>query len=331
MPTLEERVAALEAQTPRRLYTSIWSGEEIDRRLLNAVGRNLLDNAYWAAKEYIINQREKLVYVDNGYHIDRWTIANGIVTILDRGIRIASVSNNRAFWSQSIEGYFLFGHQVTYSILTCSGTLLTWTLTLDFPSTFPTVNTKIYTQCNGPINLEVWIIPPNGCILFQFNFSTANYAEDILVQKLEPGPVQTLAHKDAAGNWVLNDPPPDYGLELAKCQRLLFNPFYEYANNWAVVGIGNGYSSTIADIMLHHSVPMRAMPTLIYSGTFSLTPSNISGADIGLTEMSIISPTCSASITTLRCTVDSGLTIGSTYTLRRKNNAAAKLLLSAEP
>lgn len=37
--------------------------------------------------------------------------------------------------------------------------------------------------------------------------------------KLEIGSEQTLAHQDFDGNWVLNDPPPDKGLELLKCQR----------------------------------------------------------------------------------------------------------------
>ena len=41
----------------------------------------------------------------------------------------------------------------------------------------------------------------------------------MLAAKLELGPVQTLAHQDASGNWVLNDPPPDKALELLKCQR----------------------------------------------------------------------------------------------------------------
>lgn len=41
----------------------------------------------------------------------------------------------------------------------------------------------------------------------------------IIAAKLELGPVQTLAHQDADGNWVLNDPPPNKALELAKCQR----------------------------------------------------------------------------------------------------------------
>ena len=40
----------------------------------------------------------------------------------------------------------------------------------------------------------------------------------IRAAKLELGSQQTLAHQDAAGNWVLNDPPPDKTLELLKCQ-----------------------------------------------------------------------------------------------------------------
>ena len=46
-------------------------------------------------------------------------------------------------------------------------------------------------------------------------------AAPVQAAKLELGSQQTLAHQDAAGNWVLNDPPPDKTLELAKCQRYL--------------------------------------------------------------------------------------------------------------
>lgn len=42
---------------------------------------------------------------------------------------------------------------------------------------------------------------------------------DVKAVKLELGSVQTLAHQDEDGNWVLNDPPPNKGLELLKCQR----------------------------------------------------------------------------------------------------------------
>ena len=41
----------------------------------------------------------------------------------------------------------------------------------------------------------------------------------VIAAKLELGSQQTLAHRDASGNWVLNDPPPNKALELLKCQR----------------------------------------------------------------------------------------------------------------
>ena len=42
--------------------------------------------------------------------------------------------------------------------------------------------------------------------------------QTIRAVKLELGSVQTLAHQDASGAWVLNE-IPDYGQELARCQR----------------------------------------------------------------------------------------------------------------
>lgn len=41
---------------------------------------------------------------------------------------------------------------------------------------------------------------------------------DLLAAKLELGSQQTLAHQDADGNWVPNE-IPDYGEQLARCQR----------------------------------------------------------------------------------------------------------------
>ena len=41
---------------------------------------------------------------------------------------------------------------------------------------------------------------------------------ELVAIKLELGDQQTLAHQDADGNWVLNE-IPDYGEQLARCQR----------------------------------------------------------------------------------------------------------------
>lgn len=64
----------------------------------------------------------------------------------------------------------------------------------------------------------MWYSLSNNSLLIQTN--TLNITElTLIAAKLELGPVQTLAHQDADGNWVLNDPPPNFQQELAKCQR----------------------------------------------------------------------------------------------------------------
>lgn len=56
--------------------------------------------------------------------------------------------------------------------------------------------------------------------------------------KLEEGAEQTLARK-IGDQWVLNDPPPDYGLELLKCQRYFLRQNYE-----GLETIGNSNAGT---------------------------------------------------------------------------------------
>ena len=51
------------------------------------------------------------------------------------------------------------------------------------------------------------------------DFLHDNKQYTVAAAKLELGDAQTLAKQDENGNWVLNDPPPDFGQELAKCQR----------------------------------------------------------------------------------------------------------------
>ena len=75
----------------------------------------------------------------------------------------------------------------------------------------------------------------------------------IKAAKLELGPVQTLAHKDG-DTWVLNDPPPNKALELAKCQRYQAGMLY---GNIRMSGVWeNGM-----DFIIPTPVTMRVPPT----------------------------------------------------------------------
>lgn len=179
---------------------------------------NLLDNWYLADP---INQRGQNVYTITGYTIDRW---------------------------------FCFSDGETYPIsveVTKTG--------LYFPNSYngliqrfePALDTKItYTFSFMEDTGEVYsskIVPEEYITLNGTNFGlfyqgTSLYfkparGKKFIAVKLELGPVQTLAHKEG-DTWVLNDPPPNKALELAKCQQYqVFGPLYgvkvwEHGGGW---------------------------------------------------------------------------------------------------
>lgn len=241
MPTTEERLAALEkqmaawiAQQPTTYYTHQYSGEEIDdavTKIRSGAGEgavrydqaqtltpdqqdrarknigttwpcnpNLLDNSHFS-----IWQRYKdgnYSGVPNGSYVaDRWIItsSNGhINSNLKKatsygGIKNASGPNCRI--TQRLENAAQYnGMTLTLSVLKNTGLY---------------VSTKI---------ADGWT--DTADIFASFSSATAllNAGETEYAAKLELGPTQTLAHQDAAGNWVLNE-VPDYGEELRRCQR----------------------------------------------------------------------------------------------------------------
>ncbi|MDE7262275.1 MAG: hypothetical protein K2N78_09505 [Oscillospiraceae bacterium] len=69
--------------------------------------------------------------------------------------------------------------------------------------------------------------------------------------------MQTLAHQDADGNWVLNDPPPNKALELAKCQR-----YQQVYSGNGMIGQAHTYSTTAAYFSIVLSTVLRGNPTI---------------------------------------------------------------------
>lgn len=81
------------------------------------MGINLLHNAYWAAKECIINQRGQEAYNTNGYCIDRWILwdANTTLEITGNGLHVYRNSHTGVLPSpinlnkiRSLQGYIPF-------------------------------------------------------------------------------------------------------------------------------------------------------------------------------------------------------------------------------
>lgn len=166
----------------------------------------LLVNARWDVKANIINQLGKEEYTGTGYTIDMWlATGNGTVWLTDGTLKIKRNSDTFYFAERDINQY-LINSEYTFSVL---------------------VNDDIYTIIFNPSS--------QNYILHNTDFGSLYYEKgvgngqvviaittegelNLVAAKLELGPVQTLAHKEG-DKWVLNDPPPNYQQELAKCQR----------------------------------------------------------------------------------------------------------------
>lgn len=186
-------------------------------------GVNLLDNWYFADP---INQRGQTEYSGAEYTIDRWRLVNSYGSIKIQGNSLLlSASGGVAFFRQVFaDPNYLFGKLVTISVLLADGRLFFATGTLpDAPGT-TNVSAAITWIAEGTSYFSL-VADTNGSVYAQFRVGDGN-SHDLLAVKVELGSVQTLAHQDTDGNWVLNDPPPNKALELAKCQR-----YYERDND----------------------------------------------------------------------------------------------------
>lgn len=178
---------------------------------------NLLDNWYFA---YPVNQRGQTSYTGSGYGIDRWILggaSTATAVLTANGITLTRAGTSWATMFQKIENSNdLLGKVVTFSVLTADNRLVSGTLTLP---TSLNESAALFAEDN----VTRWYLDYYaGASGFDFriiqNSATVMDAVTIKAAKLELGSQQTLAHQDADGNWVLNE-IPDYGEQLARCQR----------------------------------------------------------------------------------------------------------------
>lgn len=184
----------------------------------NVSNPNLLDN--WDFRNPI-NQRGEKEYSEVGYTIDRWKLStdNLKLSIDNDYIRIHKQNlTANPYFSQIIENADeLLGKTVTVSVLYKSNDNVRFTIYDNQTIIIPVSedwNLAYYTFILKKLcsNSPFWL-------QFRSDISIENNYFDIKAVKLELGDRQTLAHQDENGEWVLNDPPPNPALELAKCQR----------------------------------------------------------------------------------------------------------------
>lgn len=207
-----------------------------------------------------VNQRGHTSYSTGGnvvYSIDRFHLAggSGSVSIGNGSIGLTADTANFEL-GQRIENYGrLNGMPLTLS-LDVGGTIYKGSAVVDTNVNSTPINVPI--AATG-FQLQLRIIPELSICaarIFAPGPSTGNL-QDIRRIKLEVGAVSTLA----------NDPPADYGVELAKCQR-----YFLRLATWNVGKIGTGgCDREKANILIPLPTRLRINPVMTYGNISDIT------------------------------------------------------------
>ena len=287
---------------------------------------NLLDNWYFQDP---VNQRGQTSYENTTYTIDRWlATGNGqTVSLTDEGLKIAFKDNANEYCniSERFENYQQYaGKTFTASALIRNpdGNMVKLTV-----KPTPTGNGAGPWSSPDPPASDDWILitgtgvfseTPTGLSFMLYTFNRKQETTVFVkAMKLELGSQQTLAHQDAAGNWVLNDPPPDKALEMLKCQR------YQIAVNASNLGgrtVGTGFATSSSTCFIVCPVPttLRAKPTSIISGSWKLVYPEIAVSNIEVNNIT-------ENAVKLKVTA-SGLTAGQFYALESVSDGSNIIL-----
>ena len=252
---------------------------------------NLLDNWHFigggsqqGGGKFPINQRGQIEYGGSTgqYSIDRWYINNetGTLTVNHGFVSLSGEKSTSHALAQIIENTDdLLGKTVTYSALSKDNELVykTYKIPEERPKAALSLGSA-YFQDGNYINL--YFYSGKNCLLgANFVVSAGNDSCDIVAIKLELGSVQTLAHKEG-DTWVLNDPPPNYALELAKCQRHMV----QNNVNGSVIGWGYAYTNTNIAGATFHLPPMRVNPTIFFQSLYAVSSNHTGGNGVLITS-----------------------------------------------
>ena len=213
---------------------------------------NLLDNSYFARP---VNQRGQTSYTAEGYGIDRWIVGAGALLTIDKdaSITLAATGSQAATLTQRLPGDVctrLTGKAATIAVYLTDGTLLCASGTVTAGTQAATLLTK--SSGNRSIRLS----------------RTSSGALEMVIAAPASGSVSVCWAALYEGAYTA-DALPSYrpraaALELLECQRY----YYAIRCTGATEHIGDGSvnsGGTMAYVLLHLSVPMRAMPSMAYA------------------------------------------------------------------
>ena len=181
-----------------------FSSEKIIKSHAGATNPNILHN--WDFRNPV-NQKRQLVYTEPGYTIDRWVANHSRIELLPTGIQIQNTLGS-ATVDQIIEFPQLYHGKTLTASMEIDG--IVYSLTIENIDIYDNTSHTFYL----PNGLEFALRTGRPHRLLEFRLvrgtvSTLGQSFIVSRAKLELGTVSTLA----------NDPPMDYGRELAICRR----------------------------------------------------------------------------------------------------------------
>lgn len=242
------------------------TGEKQMARLNIAAGgsnHNLLDNAYFVGGgsqlgdgHFPINQIGQTQYTAAGFVFDRWFKSGGVTATLDAG-GLTIVNSNG--WPDGINQRFpmhffaqMNGQAITASVLYADGSVDSGTAVIDATQNYQWLK---YPEA-GEIGFQLKNFQDGAAYDYfdyiSFGAGTNSTPKKIKAVKLERGTVSTLA----------NDPPPDFGEELRKCQRYLW--VKTFTGN-TQLGSGIALTADQAVVSVITPVPMRSVQNITFT------------------------------------------------------------------
>lgn len=266
---LEESQRPTVDETPTESSENAVMSSGVYSALQEKSNQNILDNWYFADP---VNQRGDTVYTTDtskSYTIDRWFLRNSKNKLRVKSDCITLTSQFGASAGSELSQVLENSDQYTGKTLTHSALVR---VSAEFApksaqvgirvgSKYDTVTLnnstdwQLITITTTDANFSTYGINIWTPITF-VNSVSKDYDLDIKAVKLELGSVQTLAHKEG-DEWVLNDPPPNKALELAKCQR------YQFKLEKGTYFYSQYTSKTNLRYMVPTPVQMHKNPTII--------------------------------------------------------------------
>lgn len=257
-----------------------------------------------------VNQRGQSSYINYMYSVDRWMITGGRLEIIPTGIRLKGGSTlDQSIDRKEIE--LLAGKTLTLSLQKTDGTIISGTVTL--PKVIDPTNLKTYTAyATSDISLQMFTASNDReCILLRV-FTSKDV--DIARVKVELGSVSTL----------VNDPPANFGEQLALCQR--YYQRRQTTGAYDIFAIGEYINNGDFAAIINFGIEMRRSPTTTYNGNIIvLTWAGVSGKVKSLDVWSFTGKTVAIVVN-----AESDTPVGSSGTLRAWEDAEAYIDFDAE-